>query len=61
LLFHPAADDSVADDSVADDIGKYHFLAWAEVSQGTELVRDDYPQLVEHSSWFAELMGCPPG
>jgi fatty acid desaturase len=27
LLFHLAADDSVADDSVADDMGKYHFLA----------------------------------
>jgi hypothetical protein len=61
LLFHLAADDSVADDSVADDMGKYHFLAWAEVSRDIELVRDGYPQMVEYLSWYAELVGCPPG
>jgi len=56
LLFH-----SAAGDSVASEIGKHHFLAWADLSQCAELVRDGYPQAFEHLESRAELVCRPPG
>jgi hypothetical protein len=52
---------SAASDSVASDIGKSHFLAWAEPSQHAELVRDGCPQPFDHPGYCAESTCCSPG